>query len=325
MLFRFLQALLGLLAIFPLASAYTNPVRNPGGSDPFVVYSGGYYYLLTTTWNDVQVSRATTIEGLKTAEKKVAYTTTEETHCCNVWAPEVHYLGDKWYIYYTAGNSVDLDGQNMHVLEGGATPWDDYTYAGQLTTAWGIDGSIVRFNDYGNFMVWSCFHGVTYQSLCIQQLGSDYISLTGDISVISEPVEDFETHGTPVNEGPAALYLDGKTHIAYSASYCWTSYYCVGLLTWDGATDPTDKNAWSKHDGCLLSSANGNYGTGHNSFFQSPDASQTWIAYHATTIESGACNDSRYAMVQEISSGTNGIPNLGEALAWTVELSEPSS
>ncbi|KAB8227294.1 hypothetical protein ETB97_003199 [Aspergillus alliaceus] len=325
MSFRLLQALLGLWAIFPIASAWTNPIRNPGGSDPFMVYTGGYYYLLTTTWNDVQVSRAASVEGLKTATKKVVYTTTEESHCCNVWAPEVHYLGNKWYIYYTAGTSANLDGQRMHVLEGGATPWDEYTYAGQLTNEWAIDGSVLRFNDYGNFLMYSCFHGVQYQSICLQQLGSDYTSLTGDIYIISEPTEDFERHGTPVNEGPAALYLNGKTHIAYSASYCWTSYYCVGLLTWDGTTNPTSKSAWSKHDGCLLSSGNGNYGTGHNSFFQSPDASQTWIAYHATTNSGGACDDSRYTMVQEITSGANGFPDLGKAVAWTVELGEPSS
>jgi hypothetical protein len=25
---------------------------------------------------------------------------------------------DRWYIYYTAGNSANLDGQRMHVLKG---------------------------------------------------------------------------------------------------------------------------------------------------------------------------------------------------------------
>ncbi|KAE8146055.1 glycosyl hydrolase [Aspergillus avenaceus] len=326
MLTKILHLLLGLWALSPVALGYTNPIRNPSGSDPFAVYSGGYYYLLTTTWNDVQVSRSTTVEGLKSApETKVVYSTTEESHCCNVWAPEVHYLGDKWYIYYTAGTSADLDGQRLHVLAGGSTPWDDYTYAGQLTTEWAIDGSVLRFNDHGNFLMFSCFHGVEYQSICLQQLGSDYVSLTGDIYIISEPTEDFETHGTPVNEGPAALYMNGATYIAYSASYCWTSYYCVGLLTWDGTTKPTSKSAWSKHDGCLLSSANGNYGTGHNSFFQSPDSSETWIAYHATTSSSGACDDSRYTMIQKLPSGSNGVPDFGEAVAWTAEINEPSS
>ncbi|KAL5363567.1 glycosyl hydrolase [Aspergillus floccosus] len=319
-----IKTILWIGLILPLASAYTNPIRNPGGSDPALVYTGGYYYLLTTTWTDVEISRATSIEGLKTGEKKAVYSTTEASRCCNVWAPEVHYLGGKWYIYYTAGNGDNLDGQNLHVLAGGTTPWDDYTYAAQLTNEWAIDASVLRFNDWGNYLMFSCFHGVTYQSLCVQKLGDDFISLTGDITVISQPTEDFETHGTPVNEGPAALYMNGKTYIVYSASYCWTPYYCLAMLTWDGSTDPSKASAWSKSDGCLLSSANGHYGTGHNSFFQSPDGTETWTAYHATSNSAGACDNSRYTMVQPVGSNSDGTPSFGEAAPWTQVFAEPS-
>jgi GH43 family beta-xylosidase len=97
---------------------YSNPIWNPNGSDPFIVYTGGYYYLLTTTWTDVEMSRATTLEGLKTSTKKVIYSTTTASRCCNVWSPEVHYLNDIWYIYYTAGVSANLDSQTIHVLQG---------------------------------------------------------------------------------------------------------------------------------------------------------------------------------------------------------------
>lgn len=107
-----------LLCFIGTASAWVNPIRSSGGSDPFVVWSGGYFYLMTTTWTDVEMARATTIDGLKTATKKVVYSTSTATRCCNVWAPEVHYFGGAWYIYYTAGESADLDGQNIHVLKG---------------------------------------------------------------------------------------------------------------------------------------------------------------------------------------------------------------
>lgn len=107
--------------LFGLSLAWTNPIRNPGGSDPFVVYTGGYYYLLTTTWTDVEIARATTVAGLQTATKKSVYSTSTASRCCNVWAPEVHYLGGKWYIYYTAGETTDLDGQRLHVLTGMAS------------------------------------------------------------------------------------------------------------------------------------------------------------------------------------------------------------
>ncbi|KAL4862298.1 hypothetical protein BDV12DRAFT_46355 [Aspergillus spectabilis] len=311
------------LSIISSVTAWTNPIRNPGGADPFIAYSGGYYYLLTTEWTTVEIARSSTIDGLKTATKKVIYSDTTSSRCCNVWAPEVHYLGGRWYVYFTAGNGDNLDGQRLHVLAGGVTPWDDYTYAGQLTTEWSIDASILRFTNWGTFLMYSCFHGVSHQSICLQQLNSDFISLSGSIYVISQPTLPFETHGTPVNEGPVALYFNGATHIIYSASYCWTPNYCLGRLTWDGVSDPRLASAWSKRNGCVFESANGNYGAGHNSFFLSPDGSQTWIAYHATTNAAGACDDSRYTMVQLVGSHSDGSPNLGAPVDWGHVYSEP--
>lgn len=118
---RIISLIKTIVSFGALASAFTNPIRNPEGSDPSVVYSGGYYYLLVTTWTDVQITRATSIEGLKDGEKKVVYSTKDASRCCNNWAPELHYLGDKWYIYYTAGTADDTEGQKSHVLTGMAT------------------------------------------------------------------------------------------------------------------------------------------------------------------------------------------------------------
>ncbi|KAI0971431.1 glycoside hydrolase family 43 protein [Xylaria arbuscula] len=321
---KMLGTLLSLATVVGFASAWTNPVRTPGGSDPFVTYSGGYYYIMTTSWTDVEIARSATVGGLATATKKVIYTSTDASRDANVWAPEVHYFGDTWYVYFTAGDSDDLDGQRLHVLKGGATPWDTFSYVGQLTDEWAIDATTLR-TSFGNYLVFSCYHGVSTQSLCIQALGSDYTSLTGSISVISQPTESWETVSLAVNEGPAALYWGGTTYLAFSASYCWSASYCLGLLTWDGVTDPTKASAWTKSSGCVLSSANGNYGTGHNSFFQSPDATQTWIAYHATSSSAGACDDTRYTMVQLLGTHSDGSPNFGTPVDFSHAYSEPSA
>lgn len=149
--------------------------------------------------------------------------------------------------------------------------------------------------------------------------------MTGSIATISKPDETWEQSGTPVNEGPVALYYGGTTYIAYSANYCWTPDYCIGLLTWDGVSDPALAASWTKSDGCVFSSANGNYGTGHNSFFQSPDLTETWLVYHATSVSTGNCDDARYTMVQPLTANTDGSPNFGTPGAFTVEYSEPSS
>lgn len=142
---------------------------------------------------------------------------------------------------------------------GGASPWDSYSYLAQLTDFWAIDGTILRFS-FGNYLVFSCFYGVSIQSLCIAPLSS--VSKIGATTVISQPTNSWETAGTPVNEGPAAMYHGGKTYLSFSANFCWTSSYDLGLLTWNGG-DPTLAASWVK-SGPYLQSANSNYGCGHN-------------------------------------------------------------
>lgn len=188
---------------------------------------------------------------------------------------------------------------------------------------WGIDGTVVRFNGWGNYFVYSCMTGVPNQSTCVRKLGSNYVSTTGSLSIISQPDQAWERAGVPVQEGANALYFGGKTYISYSANYCWTPNYCVALLEWDGRTDPAQARAWKKSNGCVLSSANGHYGTGHNSFFMSPDGSETWITFHATSNSAGACDDSRYALVQPLRANADGSPNFGIAQGSSYQWAEP--
>ncbi|KAL2022169.1 hypothetical protein VTK56DRAFT_5998 [Thermocarpiscus australiensis] len=191
---------------------------------------------MTTTWTNLQVTRARTLEGLKTGETKVVWTDSNPARCCNVWPPELHWLDNRWWIYYTAGSSANLDGQRSHVLRGGATPWDSFSYAGQLTKGGGIDGTILRFLNQ-NYFVWSCFPRANQQSLYVALMNSP--TSLGASRVLSEPT------------------------LAYSASDCCTSSYQLGLLTYTGSGDPTLASSWTK-TGPVFSSANGNYGTGHN-------------------------------------------------------------
>ncbi|KAK2779451.1 hypothetical protein FQN52_002465 [Onygenales sp. PD_12] len=307
--------LLLLASAAPLVPAgnYSNPLKDPNGSDPHIVYTDGYYYLTTTTWADVQLTRATTIEGLKTGESKVVWQDSDPSRCCSVWAPELHEWDGIWYLYYTAGLDGTGDGQRAHVLQankkkkGGANPFDTYTYHGQLSSEWSIDGSIVRFPDGNNYFVWSCFTGA--QSLCIALMTSP--NTLGPTFPLSQPTEPWEIVDTPVNEGPAALYHDGNIYIAFSASACWTTSYQLGLLTYlDG--DPLEQASWRK-TGPHFSSSNGNFGTAHNGFFESPDGTEIWNVYHATRIQEGNCGGEIYTMLDKVNWNPDGTPNFGTA------------
>jgi GH43 family beta-xylosidase len=284
-----------------------------------MTYSDGYYYLMTTTWTNLQITRAKTLEGLKTGETRVVWTDGNPSRCCNVWAPELHKIDNTWYIYYTAGNSQNLDGQRSHVLKGGTHPWNNsFSYAGQLTPDWGIDATILRVQNR-NYFVWSCFsRGI--QSMCIAPMNSP--TSIGPGKVLSEPTLDWERVDTPVNEGPAPLYHDGKIFLAYSASFCWTPSYQLGLLTYNGG-DPTLMSSWTK-TGPLFSSANGNHGPGHNAFLNSPDGTEVWNIYHATWIETGNCDGNRYTSAKKVTWNSDGSPNFGQPDPLGTALAGPS-
>jgi hypothetical protein len=86
---RFLQTLstcvLALSSVVGAAS-FSNPLKKTDGSDPHIVYTGGYYYLMTTTWTNLKITRAKTIDGLKTGETRTVWTDTNANRNANMWA-----------------------------------------------------------------------------------------------------------------------------------------------------------------------------------------------------------------------------------------------
>ena len=57
---RLLNLVLGITLFLGdvFGATFTNPIRDENGSDPFMVYNGGNYYLTTTEWTNVQITRA---------------------------------------------------------------------------------------------------------------------------------------------------------------------------------------------------------------------------------------------------------------------------
>ncbi|KAK0614527.1 glycosyl hydrolase [Immersiella caudata] len=284
------------------ASTFSNPLRTRNGSDPFLVYVDGYYYLMTTTWRDLQIIRAKTLEGLKTGESKTIYTMANPKPDGNdVWAPELHKINGTWHVYYSQDRF-------SWVLTGGPTPWGEYTNNQRVHEEWGIDGTVAEIPGWGHYYVFSCERD-ELQSLCIATMNN--ATSVGPISLLSQPLEPWERVEIPVNEGPAPLHHGNKTWIAYSASFCKTPDYQIASLLWDGESDPLEQSSWKKSDGPLFSSANGNYGTAHNFFFTSPDGTEIWNIYHATQNSSGSCGSDRQTFAQKVNWSADGSPDLG--------------
>ncbi|TID25653.1 glycoside hydrolase family 43 protein [Venturia nashicola] len=303
------------------AGTFLNPLKITDGSDPYIVYTGGFYYLMTTTWKDVSLTRAKTLDGLKTGETKVVFKGTNPDNSYNVWAPEIHKVDGIWYIYFTAGHSQDVGLQRPYSLKGSDNIWGSYKSPTRLTNEWGIDGTVSVINSK-RYFIWSC-QNANLQSLCIAQMTAP--DKLGETHVISQPTNDWEKMQgqLPVNEGPAVMQKGGKVFMTYSASYCWTSDYSLGLLTLKIGQDPLKKANWVK-TGPVFKSANRNYGPGHNGFFTSPDGKEIWNVYHATANSKGSCDGNRYTMAEKVNWKPDGTPDFGVPSALSTQIQVPS-
>ncbi|UOQ46594.1 family 43 glycosylhydrolase [Gracilibacillus caseinilyticus] len=313
---------------------FENPVIGDG-ADPWIIrHTDGYYYYTNTTGNNITIWKSKTISGLQDAENKVVWEPEAGApNSAHIWAPEIHFIDDKWYIYFAASGG-DMEKQRMHVLQSETSdPFSEYSYPegttyGEITTPsdkWAIDGTILEWNDK-HYFAWSGWEGDinVRQNIYIAPMTNPW-TISGKRVELSRPEFDWETIGEPhINEGPQFLRNDdGDLFLVYSASGSWTDDYKLGMLTFTGS-DPLDPGAWEKSTDPVFEKdpAVGVYGPGHNGFFQSPDGTEDWIIYHAAKFQGAGWN--RNVRMQKFTWNEDGTPNFGKPVATGSLLEAPS-
>jgi GH43 family beta-xylosidase len=315
------------------SQTFKNPIR-ASGPDPFVVYYNGYYYLTFTSnyakhpgGSAIEIVRTQTVAHMSKAEPVAVWQDSARERSSNMWAPELHRLkgpdGLRWYLYYTAGPSACCTGQRIHVLESsGDDPMGPYVYKSQLTEEYAIDGSIMIVDDKLYFLYCQAKEG---NHVHVAPMSTPY-SLSGPGVRIASPAYPWEKIAGYVNEAPNALIRNGKIFVAYSFNDCSSGSYGVGMLTADKGSDLLDPSSWRKLSQPFLqgSAPRGVHGPGHTCFFQSPDGTEDWIAYHANNNANDGCNDKRAPRIQRVYWKTDGIPFVGEPVSVSQPLTLPS-
>jgi hypothetical protein len=151
-------------------------------------------------------------------------------------------------------------------------------------------------------------------------------TVTSNKVIISVPTLAWERQMAAVNENPAIIKRNGKTFLTYSASHCASPGYAMGMLT---NSDGNYMNAasWVKSSTPVFqsSAANGVYGTGGNDFFKSPDGTEDWFVYHATSNPNGDCGNGRSSRIQKVTWNANNTPNFGVPVSTATDVPIPSS
>jgi len=295
---------------------FSNPLFD--GADPWIInYNNNYYYCGSE--DDLGIYLMESSDPTFTDSKKVTVWKAPETgwNSKEVWAPELHMINDKWYIYYAADDGYNAN-HRMGVLKAkGSNPMDGFEDLGQLYTGgrWAIDGTPLLV-DNALYMVWSGWPGKgdSIQNLYIASM-KDPETIDGEPVLISTPELDWEKSEFPIHEGPQILVKGDTVHIVFSANASWTEKYCQGLLTLETGGDPLLPSSWIKKDTPIFKGNHSVYGVGHVSFFSDVEGNE-WIAYHSKKdLKHGWDRDIR---IQQFSWNKN-IPVFGDALSTNIK------
>ncbi|MEL1264446.1 glycoside hydrolase family 43 protein [Pseudoxanthomonas putridarboris] len=307
---------------------FENPLL-PSGPDPWIVRDGDAYFYMSTHGNRLTIRKTADLTRLAEVEEITVWRPPASgPNAISIWAPELHRIDGRWYIYYTAAASGhdDDDHRGVFVLENEhADPtqgaWRD---RGQLKTAHpGIDGT--AFVHGGKrYFVYSPYVGPD-SVLAIVAMSNPW-TLVGEETIIARPDQTWERQGgRQILEGPEFLSGPrGDLFLSYSSSACWSDDYAIGLLHAPAGSDPLDAAAWRKLPRPILAKnpAQNVYAPGHNGFFHSPDG-QVWIVYHANSGPDMKCTAKRSPRIQRVEWTPDGVPSIEPPTGAGVKLAAP--
>lgn len=288
-------------------------------ADPFICRqdNGKYYFTASVPDYDKIILRcADTLAGIAEAEEVTIWEKHESGIMSkHIWAPELHYLEGKWYIYFAGGERNDIWKIRPYVLEcADADPmtgtWrelgmmqcadeDEFSFR-----AFSLDATV--FESKGKYYyVWAEKVGVGKQisNLYIAEMESPNKLKTVQV-LLTTPDYDWERVGFWVNEGPAVIKRYGKIFLTYSASETGAPY-CMGMLTAEENSDLLDPLSWKKERYPVLASDASVeiYGPGHNSFTVDEEGNDI-LVYHArkeSVIEGDPLyNPNRHTMLMKV-------------------------
>ncbi len=323
-------------------SEYTNPLIEER-ADPYIIKGNDGYYYFTASYpmrggNDkdgydrVILRRATTLEGLADAEEICIWDESEEDSVYNyIWAPELHYIGGKWYVYFAGSASRDnvFDVRCQVLVCDSDDPYTGkWTYKGMFEATDGDDFSFSFFsldmtyfeNNGTHYVIWAQKPGDS--NLYMATINPDEPwKLTSKPITLATPEYYWEKVRYSVCEGPSVLKHNGKIFVCYSAAGTGPEY-CVGLLTADATSDLMKVSSWTKSDKPLLTSEDlyQEYGPGHNSFTIDENGDYVFV-YHARSQEcfDGECgfagqdplvDPCRHARLRKVLWAEDGTPIL---------------
>ncbi|XVU25136.1 glycoside hydrolase family 43 protein [Actinoplanes sp. CA-054009] len=323
---------LGLATLAGLSSASAASAAAPATplitqrADPFITpRTNGMYYFTGSVpeYDRIALRGASTLTGLLAAAETVVWRRPASgTMAGHIWAPELHRINGRWYIYFAAGDSDDVFRIRTYVLESPlADPLDasGWQLKTKLRTEWdGFTLDATTFAHRGSrYLVWAQSEPeiAVNTSLYIARMSNPW-TLATKPTRITTPTRPWEIQGYRVNEGPAVIIRNGRVFLSFSAS-ATDARYCMGLLTAPANADLLNRASWVKTpDPVFVSNpATSQYGPGHNSFTVAEDGVTDVLVYHARDYRDitgdPLYDPNRHTRIQRLNWNADGTPAFG--------------
>jgi GH43 family beta-xylosidase len=299
-------------------------------ADPWIYRhdDGSYFFTASVpSFDRIELRRSNTLEGLIGADPVTVWRKNDNGPMSyHIWAPELHFIEGKWYLYFAAGRADAIWNIRMYVLENNsADPLQgEWIEKGQIETPWDSFSLDATTFEHGGqrYLVWAQKDRGSgdNSALWIAKLENPWTLGSPPIK-LSEPEFEWERRLFAVNEGPAFIARNDRVFLTYSASGT-NHHYCMGLLSAEAGADLLDPRSWSKSAVPVFesSSRHGIYGPGHNSF-TTDDEGLDYLVYHARNYKEIAGDPlddgNRHTRLQPFTWNDEGFPEFGEPRSET--------
>jgi GH43 family beta-xylosidase len=304
---------------------FANPIYD--GADPYVVRHGEAYYSCNTgPGGCIEVWKSNSL--IERGERAVVWSPPRSGwNRAEVWAPELHFVRGRWYIYYAASDgqnknhrmgvlrSTGEDAQGAYSDLGQMYTGDDL--AGQSDNRWAIDGTVLELNRQLYF-IWSGWEDDRdIQYLYIARMSDPATISSSRVKLCENNTHLWEHVGHDRNqrglhEGPAILQRNGRVILVYSASGSWQHSYKLGMLTMRENADPMNPASWTKHPKPVFESTQDVFGVGHCSFTTSVDGQEDWMLFHSKNSRADGWD--RKVHAQRFDWSSSGLPIFGKPI-----------
>jgi GH43 family beta-xylosidase len=244
------------------------------GQDPWVVAHEGSLLLVQSSGGNrrLVIKRFRDLAHMDRNTERVIWTPRRAGPGRQLWAPELHQIGGRWYVYYSASDGRMANHRTYALVAD--DPFGPYEALGPVRDpshdVWAIDLTVFP-HENRLYAVWSGWEeaGDGFpQNLYIAPM-SDPTTISGERRRLSRPEQGWEMSVAAVNEGPEVVRHPGtgRLFVLFSADASWTQAYKMGLMEWTGG-DVTDPASWRKQaepwftaggHGCLVDTAGGSF------------------------------------------------------------------